>query len=404
MIKLIHTSDWHLGQNLYGYDRQQEQEDYLRQLAEIVREEQPDALLVSGDIYNNAAPSNGAEAMYVKGMLDIHKACPAMQMVVIAGNHDSASRLASTGPLWQLAGVRVVGAIARDKQGKALLDNHIIHLSTADGKGAIVVAVPYAYSYPMVGDQVLPEDRQATYFQSLLDYAQAQNAGDVPIILVAHVAVVGSDFTGHDCISDSQPLSVLGNGYDYAALGHIHRPQHPAGNQHVRYCGTPIAVSFDEQCEHSVSVVTIDQHGSEPHIVTRKIKNLRPLHTVPASGALPLDEALEQLRQQIAHEHNAYYRLRVLVDNYLPADATDRAKRVLADTDNRLCTIQPVVRKQELQSSANSRITQQDLQQLSPLEVAKMFFQDSGTAMTDCQQEMFNQVYTEILKEQRDEA
>ena len=81
MFKLIHTSDWHLGQNFYGYDRSEEQRDFLRQLADIVAQEQPDALLVSGDIYHTAAPSSAAVSMYVEGMLDVHKACPDMAIV-----------------------------------------------------------------------------------------------------------------------------------------------------------------------------------------------------------------------------------------------------------------------------------------------------------------------------------
>ena len=82
MFRFIHTSDWHLGQNFYGYDRGEEQSDFLRQLADIVHEQQPDALLVSGDIYHTAAPSSAAVGMYVKGMLDIHEACPTMAIIV----------------------------------------------------------------------------------------------------------------------------------------------------------------------------------------------------------------------------------------------------------------------------------------------------------------------------------
>ena len=93
MFKFIHTSDWHLGQSFYGYDRSEEQQDFLEQLADIVRQHQPDALLVSGDIFHTATPSNAAVKMYVDAMLNIHDACESTTIVVIAGNHDSASRL-----------------------------------------------------------------------------------------------------------------------------------------------------------------------------------------------------------------------------------------------------------------------------------------------------------------------
>ena len=126
MFKFIHTSDWHLGQNFYGYDRSEEHRDFLRQLAEIVHTHQPDALLVSGDIFNIAAPSNAAVNLYVEGMLDIHDACPEMAIIVIAGNHDSASRLDCDKLLWERNGINVLGSLARDNEGCADLDRHLI--------------------------------------------------------------------------------------------------------------------------------------------------------------------------------------------------------------------------------------------------------------------------------------
>ena len=288
MFKFIHTSDWHLGQNFYGYDRSEEQSDFLQQLADIVRKHTPDALLVSGDIYNTAAPSNATVNMYVNAMLDIHRACPTMAIIVIAGNHDSASRLDSDRRLWELAGVTVVGSIARGDKGKADLAHHLVNV----GDKGIVAAVPFAYpaSFPLTTDDPMDSaQRQQAYFQALLDLADAHNTNGLPVVLMAHLAVSNSDFTGHDrdmkmeCVD----LSTLGTGYDYAALGHIHRPQQVS--EQARYCGTPVPVSFDEQCEHSVTIVEIDAHGSQPVISTKQIKNIKPLHTIPANEPVDFD-------------------------------------------------------------------------------------------------------------------
>ena len=257
MFTFIHTSDWHLGQNFYGYDRSEEQHDFLSQLADIVRKHTPDALLVSGDIFHTAAPSNAAFNLYVNAMLDIHKACPTMAIIVIAGNHDSASRLDSDKRLWQLANVHVLGGIARDKNGNADLDQHIIRV----GDMAIVAAVPFAYpaSFPLTAGaaDISRDQRQQAYFQALLDRTDELNSDGLPVVLMTHLAVNNSDFTGHDrnMTMECVELDTLGNGYDYAALGHIHRPQDVSGR--ARYCGTPVPVSFDEQCEHSVSIVEI---------------------------------------------------------------------------------------------------------------------------------------------------
>jgi len=397
MFKFIHTSDWHLGQNFYGYDRSEEQADFLRQLVDIVRQHQPDALLVSGDIFHTAAPSSAAVTLYVNAMLDIHNACPKMAIVVIAGNHDSASRLQCDSRLWELAGVRVLGGIARDSEGLADLDRHIIHVKD---KG-IVAAVPFAYpaSFPLVNDEHVGSDqRQPVYFQSLLDHVNAQNPAQLPVVLMAHLAVNGSDFTGHEVgMMECVEVGVLGNGYDYAALGHIHRPQDVS--ERARYCGTPLAVSFDEQCEHSVSIVEIDAHGSMPRVTTERIENIKPLRTIPAGPPVDFEAALEQL-QVLVPDERAYVRLNVLVDRYLPNGAQERAALAVADKQCRFCEIKKTAIVEA--SHAVRQMTMEEFNHKHPIEVAQQFYLEKyQREMTDEEKEMFNYVYQLVQEEAR---
>lgn len=397
MFKFIHTSDWHLGQNFYGYDRSEEQADFLRQLVDIVHQHQPDALLVSGDIFHTAAPSSAAVTLYVNAMLDIHDACPTMAIVVIAGNHDSASRLQCDSRLWERAGVRVLGGIARDSEGLADLDRHIIHV---EGKG-IVAAVPFAYpaSFPLVNDEHVGSDqRQPVYFQSLLDRVNAQNPAQLPVVLMAHLAVNGSDFTGHEVgMMECVEVGVLGNGYDYAALGHIHRPQDVS--ERARYCGTPLAVSFDEQCEHSASIVEIDSHGSLPRVTTKRIENIKPLRTIPAGSPVDFETALEQL-QVLVPDERAYVRLNVLVDRYLPSGAQERAALAVADKQCRFCEIKKVAIAEA--SHAVKQMTMEEFNHKHPIEVAQQFYLEKyQREMTDEEQEMFNYVYRLVQEEAR---
>ena len=397
MFKIIHTSDWHLGQNFYGYDRSEEQADFLRQLVDIVRQQQPDALLVSGDIFHTAAPSSAAVTLYVNAMLDIHNACPKMAIVVIAGNHDSASRLQCDSRLWELAGVRVLGGIARDSEGLADLDRHIIHVKD---KG-IVAAVPFAYpaSFPLVNDEHVGSDqRQPVYFQSLLDHVNAQNPAQLPVVLMAHLAVNGSDFTGHEVgMMECVEVGVLGNGYDYAALGHIHRPQDVS--ERARYCGTPLAVSFDEQCEHSVSIVEIDAHGSMPRVTTERIENIKPLRTIPAGPPVDFEAALEQL-QVLVPDERAYVRLNVLVDRYLPNGAQERAALAVADKQCRFCEIKKTAIVEV--SHAVRQMTMEEFNHKHPIEVAQQFYLEKyQREMTDEEKEMFNYVYQLVQEEAR---
>ncbi len=400
MFKFIHTSDWHIGQNFYNYDRSEEQRDFLRQLADIVSQQAPDALLISGDIFHTSAPSNAAVNLYVEEMLNIRKACPDMDIIVIAGNHDSASRLDCDRRLWQLAHVTVLGSIARNQEGKADLDRHIIKVGDKDIKG-VVAAVPFAYaaSFPQVeGHETDRDGRQQAYFQALLDQANAQNPDGLPIVLMAHLAVKDSDFTGHDrSMMECLEIGVLGEGYDYAALGHIHRPQDVSGR--ARYCGTPIPVSFDEQCEHSVSIVTIDGHGSRPVVETRRIKNLKPLHTIPAGEPVDFESALGLLQSHDPTE-NAYIRLNVKVQQYLPHGAQERAALAVEDKQCRLCDIKKTATM--VIAERPTQLSIEEFNKMEPIEVANRYFvTTTGEPMTQKQQEMFNYIYRLIQEESR---
>ena len=398
MFTFIHTSDWHLGQNFYGYDRSEEHKDFLRQLADIVRKRQPDALLVSGDIYHTAAPSNAAVNLYVNAMLDIHRACPTMAIIVIAGNHDSASRLDSDKRLWELANVTVLGGIARDADGKANFDKHIIKV----GDNGIVAAVPFAYpsSFPVPADEaeIVRDQRQQAYFQALLDHTQELNTKGLPVVLMAHLAVNNSDFTGHDYnMMESFEIGTLGTGYDYAALGHIHRPQQLS--ERARYSGTPIPVSFDEQCEHSVSIVEIDNHGSLPHIETKVIKNLKPLHTVPADEAVNLEEALKLIDQR-DDITGSYIRLHVKVDRFLPTGSQERAAQAVSDRKGYYCEIKKTA--STVTQGAKQQMTLAEFSSKQPIEIANQYLLDTtGSEMTDKEKEMFNYALRLVQEELR---
>ena len=398
MFKFIHTSDWHLGQNFYGYDRSEEQRDFLRQLAGIVQDTKPDALLVSGDIYHTAAPSSAAVSMYVEGMLNIHEACPDMTIVVIAGNHDSASRLESDSLLWRLAGVRVLGGIARDSEGMADLERHIIPVKN---KG-IVAAVPYAHrnSFPKVSNEDIESgERQRAYFEALLDQVNADNPDGLPVALMAHLAVNNSDFTGHNrnMTMECVEIDTLGQGYDYAALGHIHRPQQVS--ERARYCGTPVPVSFDEQCEHSVSIVTINQHGDKPVVQTQAIKNIKPLHTIPAKDPVDLDAALALIEKRTDIK-NAYIRLNVAVDRYLPNGAQERAAKAVNAQQGRFCEIKKTVLNTT--TGPSRQMTVEEFNRKQPIEVANQYYLEKiGRAMTDDEKAMFKYVQQLVEEENR---
>ena len=364
-MKLLHTSDWHLGHLLYNFDRREEQQAMLDQMAELVRTEQPDVFLLAGDVYDSSQPSASVQTLFSDGLLKIHEACEDMQIVCIAGNHDSASRLTIFHSPWAKMNVAILGGVNREVEN---LSDYIVPI---EGKG-YVVAVPYA------ADRNMPED----FFKKLQEEVARQNQEQLPVVLMAHLAVSGSDNRGHENANetivgglDCQKAEIFGEGYDYVALGHIHKAQYIFNTgQRVRYCGTPIPISFDEAMgadEHGVTMVELEKHGDMPQIRTIPIMNPRPLVNLPVEGFGEL-EAVKREFMEFPDDLPAYIRLNVLVDGRLSLAANDEVQQIASGKQCRFCLINPKRRIQPQQSNGNQQLTTSEFQKMTPMEVAKM--------------------------------
>lgn len=377
-MKILHTSDWHLGHTLYNFDRNQEQQYFLSQLANIVAEEKPDVMVVSGDIYHYSAPAAATQRMYTEAMLQIHLACPEMTIVVTAGNHDSSSKLEIDSSLWHHFGVKVVGNIERTQE-EVNLEKHIIEVKNNEELKGYVVAVPHVYpqNFPILDTETPRELRQAHFFQALLDEVEKINSQHLPVVLMAHLSIEGSDRSGHDeSIGGIEyvPLNALGKGYDYLALGHIHCPQDIKGSDHrARYCGTPLPVSFDETYPHSVSIIEIEKDKA-PEIRTKEIENPIPLVTLPHTP-IAFEDALKLL-EEYPEETPAYIRLNVLIKDYLAPDCNERAANAVKGKACKFCYIK-TNREQSSAENQLKHISIQEMQQMSPLEIAKLYFQEA---------------------------
>lgn len=402
-MKILHTSDWHLGHSLYNYDRTTEQQSFLEQLARIVATEKPDVMVVSGDIYHYSTPSAATQKMYTEGMLHIHRACPEMKMVVTAGNHDSSTKLEIDSSLWQHFGLNVVGSIERTAE-EVNLDKHIIEVKNGAESKGYIVAVPHVYpqNFPMLDTDTPREERQARFFQALLDEVEKKNKGRLPVVLMAHLSIEGSDRSGHDeTIGGIEyvPLSTMGEGYDYLALGHIHCPQDIKGSDHhARYCGTPLPVSFDETYPHSVTIVELDGH-EEPQIRTVEIENPLPLVTLPREPK-PFEETLKELEEYPA-DKQAYIRLNVLLDNnYLAPDCQEKASNASKGKQCRYCYIK-TTREQQTDIEVTQHLSIQEMQEMSPLDIAKLYYRESeGEEMDEELCELMNEVLQQIKAKQ----
>lgn len=357
MMKLLHTSDWHLGQTFCNYDRMDEHRHFMSQLADIVRAEQPDAMVVTGDIFNVPTPSASALRLFTDGLLEICRQAPQMDVFVTAGNHDSAHRLEADRELWLGYRVRVHGVAPSSPETVA----NYVH--RVEGKG-VFVAIPYFSPRNVDGKGI---------FAAADEFVCQVNTDGLPVVYMAHAAASGSDTTGHDDAiggMDMEPLSNFGTEYDYLALGHIHCPQKIKGSDgRARYCGTPVAVSFDETYPHGVDIVTLTR-GQVPEIRTVKIEPRLPMMTIPRSPK-PFDDALAEL-SALPNETNAYVCLNVLVDDYLPSDAQLRAMEVVKEKACRFCNVKLTHRERIADTASTPTLHLMELKEMDPVEVARI--------------------------------
>lgn len=402
-MKILHTADWHLGQKLYDYDRADEQTSFLNQIAEIVRQQKPDAMIVSGDIFHTCNPTVETQTMFVEALLKIRENHPPLTIVLTAGNHDSYSRLEIDKQLWQKLNVHVIGNIARNEDRTADYEKHIIEIKPNDEVLGYVIAVPYCFMHnfpPVQEDRT--QDKQSYFFQQILNKVNEHNDRQLPVVLMAHLAISDSDITGHDDVTggmDYTNIQDLGLGYDYLALGHIHRPQNiKNSNGRARYSGTPIPVSFNENYDHSVTMVEIDRHLAKPRCREIEIANPKPLITLPTEGALPFEETLSLLRNFDA-ETPAYIRLNVSTEigESLSPDCTYKAIELTSNKKCRFCTINKFVNESESVPEQRPEYDITKLKRLSIEDILKITQQQG--ALTDVEKDMLRDVIIEVEQE-----
>lgn len=322
-MKILHIADIHLGQIIYqNYERSDEHDYYFSQLEQWCREEQPDALIVSGDVFDIQQPSAATWKTFTDKFVHLHRTYPEMHIVIVAGNHDSASRIQSHNAIWELANVHLIGT--PPPADFAALEGWEEHFVIKLPSGYIV-ALPY-----MTGERT-------SMIQTLLDYVAADNIEEKPVIMTGHLAVTGSDMTGHDLDIGNvrtQEIKSLGIGFDYLALGHIHKPQtighegdcmeadvtYPAPV--IRYAGSALHVSCDETYPHTVSVVELDRHRGNVHIRQLRINELRHFYILPSeqTSYARTEDALDGIRQFAEGKGRGYIRLQVESKTSLPSD------------------------------------------------------------------------------------
>ncbi|MDE7437269.1 MAG: exonuclease SbcCD subunit D [Muribaculaceae bacterium] len=394
-MKILHTSDWHLGHSLYSYDRQEEQTDMLRQIVDIVREEQPDIFLLSGDVYDTSQPSAATQHLFADIMTDLHRAATNMQIFVTAGNHDSPSRHDIYSRPWKALNVNTIGSIISNSPDELIFK--------VEGIG-FVIAVPYVYWRNM------PEN----LYRKLVEKVGDMNSDNLPVVMMAHTSVAGVNHAGHDHSNDLTVGGIdcmapeeFGNDFDYLALGHIHKPQTlRSQNPAIRYSGSPLAVSFDENYDHSVTLVNIEKRGNKPEIREISIRNQHPLITLPREGAAPFDiedqdddaNAVTALRlvSDLPDDLQAYIRLNVEIEDFLPLHAREMVLEAIADKECRFCTFNIFRKEKTAIESEDNRLSVTEFREMAPIEVAQKYTSELNINLSDEQLMMLKEIFDQV--------
>ncbi len=378
-MRLLHTSDWHLGQSLHGHDRAWEQQKFLDWLLDTLVAHDIDALLVSGDIFDNANPSSASQAMLYRFLTAARARVTHLNIVLIAGNHDSPGRLEAPAPFLEGFDARVVGIIERNETGEIDLDRLIVPL--CDRTGAVAawcLAIPFL----RLSDVPRLETETDAYVAGIAAlYCQAQaRARDrrqpgQALIALGHCHMAGGQVSEHSerriLVGGAEMLaaSLFDADIAYAALGHLHLAQKVGGQERIRYSGSPMPLSFAEtDYPHQVLLVALDG-GKLASVEAIAVPRTVPLLRVPPVAA-PLAEveaALAALELPPAPvQAMPYLEVRVLLDQPEPGLRT-RIEAALAGKPVRLARIETRTARAQTPSAAPGSLD--ELGQLDPLHL-----------------------------------
>ena len=304
-IRLLHTSDWHIGRTLYGRKRYAEFASFLAWLAETIRENTIDVLLVAGDIFDTSAPSHRAQELYYRFLCQV-AASTCRHVVVIAGNHDSPSFLNAPRELLKALNIHVVGSVT------ASLADEVLTLRNEEGLPELIVcAVPYLRDRDVrtaePGESVEDKERKLlegirAHYAAVAGLAERRReelGSMVPIVGIGHLFTAGGQTVDGDGVRELYVGSLahvtpatFPACFDYLALGHLHVPQKVNGSETMRYSGAPLAMGFGE-AKQTKRVCQVTFHGTTPFVQPLEVPVFQQLERIRGTWEAILSRILE---------------------------------------------------------------------------------------------------------------
>lgn len=372
-MRILHTSDWHLGQHFMGKTRQAEHQQFMSWLIEQITLQSVDVVIIAGDVFDTGAPPSYARELYSSFIVAMHDT--GATLVVLGGNHDSVATLGESKALLARLGTRVIPAVSEDAADQVLV------LSQRDGQpGAVLCAIPFIrprdVMHSVAGQSA--QDKQLSLQEAIHQHYQACYAaavakrdelgGQLPIIATGHLTTVGAS------ASESVREIYVGaleafptNAFppaDYIALGHIHRPQKVGGLEHIRYSGSPIPLSFDEATQtKEVLLVDLDANGLQS-VTPLPVPCFQAMAT--ARGTLAdLTSALAKAAVGGSADTPAWVEVVINADDYL-SDLQSRIEQIIVGLPVEILRI----RRERANAAAHLQgSASETLDELSPDEV-----------------------------------
>jgi DNA repair protein SbcD/Mre11 len=329
-LRILHTADWHLGLRLYKKELQEEQRKFFAWLLHLIIEREIDVLLISGDVFDQANPSNDTRKLYyefLKQLIQVN-----CRVIITGGNHDSPGILNAPRDILEMLKIQVVGNVP-DK-----IEDEVIEIKNIHGTlEALICAVPYIREqdiHRFTIDESFDDKRLQVsagirnHFQDLEKYCLDKYATltkgvgklSIPLIAMGHLYAAGSELSDSEReiqIGYQSPVTAddFPPGFDYIALGHIHRPQFVAKQKRIRYSGSPIALSFSEKADHKI-VIELELNGNAILQTDHEVPAFRKL--VKFSGSFEaVKKKIEQFKN--AGEVQAWAELEIVEESVSPA-------------------------------------------------------------------------------------
>jgi exonuclease SbcD len=408
IFKIIHTSDWHLGQHFMGKSRQAEHKQFLDWLIANAIEQKVDAIIVAGDIFDTGSPPSYARELYNQFIVNLQPS--GIHLIILGGNHDSVATLGESKALLACLNTHVIPGVLADSHDQVIL------LEDAENNAqAIICAIPYLRPRDLlysVAGQSGSEKQQSmqqaisAHYQGIYALAEQQQAAikkasgySVPIIATGHLTTVGakSSESVRDIYIgtlDAFPSSAFPPA-DYIALGHIHRPQLVGGLEHIRYCGSPIPLSFDELNNNKIILLVEFKEGQFVAATPKEVPRFQAMHLI--KGDLNTIEA-EIIKLATQHEpaQPAWLDIEVSAQDYLN-DIHQRIQAMVEDLPLEVLLLRRE-RKQGLPSIRSE--AKETLQELSPKDVfeRRLALEDwSDEALTE-KKIRVSQAFDEVLQ------